>query len=272
MQLQVALYILLLSFAWIVACRTTVAEGPSSSSSTTTTNSVDPTNSTSDGSTTTTRTNDENDTDHNDPVDADNNIGTTKDFDIFLMACSQGDMDKVQEYVQNKDTQYYTTAYSKNGGESCLHVAGILGQAKVTQYILQNGGNPNQRSQNIPHGLRMTPLSWNVYGNHIDNVRLLLQAGADVNLDFDYIIDGTLQKVTVLDLLFYIHSTIDFIHATNEQKEEDATEDEAVHPNTKAARAMYDLLTQYGAQRYADWIRNDPMDDDARSSNQKLEL
>ena len=31
----------------------------------------------------------------------------------------------------------------------------------------------------------MHPLSWNVYGGHVENIRLLLQYGANVNADFD---------------------------------------------------------------------------------------
>lgn len=31
----------------------------------------------------------------------------------------------------------------------------------------------------------MHPLSWNVYGGHVDNIKVLLENGATVNLDFD---------------------------------------------------------------------------------------
>lgn len=193
----------------------------------------------------------------------------TKDFEEFLMACSTGDINKVKEFVQ-KDTQYYVTAYSKNGGESCLHVAGILGQATVTRYILQHGGNPDQRSQNIQHGLRMTPLSWNVYGNHIENVQLLLQAGANVNLDFDYTVDGTLQKVTVFDLLLYIHSDIDLENSTETVDETNTNnENQEKLMNQKKARSMRDLLLQYGAKRYSDL---DEINNDNSKNDIKVEL
>lgn len=187
-----------------------------------------------------------------------------KDFEKFLMACSQGDIDTVKEYIE-KDTAYYVTAYSKNGGESCLHVAGILGQSSITQYILQHGGNPNQRSQNAQDGLRMTPLSWNVYGNHIENAQLLLEAGADVNLDFDYVMDGTLQKVTVFDLLLYINSNIDLENNTD-------TEDKTSHSEEKLSyirkvQTMYALLEQHGAKRYTELDRIK-----STNSNQKGEL
>lgn len=183
------------------------------------------------------------------------------------MACSQGDIETVKEFVENDS--YYVTAYSKNGGESCLHVAGILGQSLVTQYILQNNGNPNQRvSKNIQSGLRMTPLSWNVYGNHIDNVQLLLKAGADVNLDFDYVIDGTLQKVTVLDLLLYVNSKIDFDNEAQKESKEDKNSDEDEEWSyERRVRSMHDLLLQHGAKRYIDIESSH-----SNNSNQKVEL
>mmetsp|Transcript_19979 Transcript_19979/g.20295 ORF Transcript_19979/g.20295 Transcript_19979/m.20295 type:complete len:82 (-) Transcript_19979:405-650(-) len=48
----------------------------------------------------------------------------------------------------------------------------------------------------------MHPLSWNVYGGHFENVVLLLEAGAEINADFDYIVgaDAEKKKVTVLDI------------------------------------------------------------------------
>lgn len=46
----------------------------------------------------------------------------------------------------------------------------------------------------------MHPLSWNVYGGHVDNIRLLLEHGANANLDFDSM--GQPPKpVTALDVL-----------------------------------------------------------------------
>lgn len=45
----------------------------------------------------------------------------------------------------------------------------------------------------------MHPLSWNVYGGHIDNVRLLLENGADANLDFDSMTEDKIP-VTAMDI------------------------------------------------------------------------
>jgi ankyrin repeat protein len=176
-------------------------------------------------------------------IDSENDIADSSDdtgnlFDQFVMACSQGEMNIVVQLVQEHPE--YVIGYSKNG-ESCLHVAGILGQSNVTQFILLKGGNPNQRSLN-KQGLRMTPLSWNVYGNHIENVKLLLDAGANVNLDFDYMTnDGTYDKFTVLDLLYLVGNFHD--NTTSHVDEDDNT-----HQQTQYV--IRDLLLQYGAKRY----------------------
>ena len=47
----------------------------------------------------------------------------------------------------------------------------------------------------------MHPLSWNVYGGHLENIKLLLEHGADVNLDFDSMGQPP-SPVTVLDVLY----------------------------------------------------------------------
>lgn len=160
-------------------------------------------------------------------------------FDEFLMACSKGDMRIVENEI--REHPEYVLGQSRSG-ESCLHVAGILGQSDVTRFILQHGGNPNQRST-YEHGLRMTPLAWNVYGKHVSNVKLLLEAGADVNLDFDYTDNGRKIAVTVLDLL-YIIETFNDNDATSSGSNDTAVD--RSHYN------MRDLLLQYGAKRYHD--------------------
>ena len=45
----------------------------------------------------------------------------------------------------------------------------------------------------------MHPLSWNVYGGHYEIVKLLLDHGAEINLDFDLSANSD-EKVTVLDI------------------------------------------------------------------------
>jgi len=84
-----------------------------------------------------------------------------------------------------------------------------MGQTEVTRLLLQRGADPNIRST-FSEGLRMHPLSWNVYSNHVDNARLLLEAGADVNADFDLKLGKSeIKVVTSLDIVNMIKGDSD---------------------------------------------------------------
>jgi ankyrin repeat protein len=85
-----------------------------------------------------------------------------------------------------------------DNGEACLHLTGIYGHSEVTRLLLQKGADPNIRST-YEAGLRMHPLSWNLYGGHAENIELLLKYGADVNLDFDGM-GNPVVAVTPLDV------------------------------------------------------------------------
>lgn len=113
-------------------------------------------------------------------------------------------------------------------GEACLHLTGIFGHSDVTRYLLTHGADPNIRST-YSEGLRMHPLSWNVYGGHIENIELLLQHGAEVNLDFDGMAGSS--EVTALDVVKQIQSA--------ENGDERFTKIEA-------------LLLQHGAKTYSE--------------------
>ena len=56
-------------------------------------------------------------------------------------------------------------------------------------------------------GLRMHPLSWNVYGGHTENVELLLKHGAKVNADFDSMNDQ--GSVTAMDIVLQLKTNED---------------------------------------------------------------
>ncbi|VEU41876.1 unnamed protein product [Pseudo-nitzschia multistriata] len=114
----------------------------------------------------------------------------------FFDACSKGETDLVAEAMQSHPE--WANARTPNG-ETCLHLAGIYGASSVTALVLEHGGDPNVRST-YEKGLRMHPLSWNVYGGHLKNIELLLGAGADVNLDFDSMV-GDGDPVTPMDVL-----------------------------------------------------------------------
>ena len=144
----------------------------------------------------------------------------------FLDACTTGDIDALQAML--KEHPGWVNGRSKQG-ESCLHVAGIMGQAGITAAILQAGGDPDIRTA-FSEGLRMHPLSWNVYGGHLETAAILLEGGADVNLDVDNMYNPS-QPVTVLDLIEY---TLDVGHID------------------KRFQQVKDLLLRFGAKRYKD--------------------
>lgn len=124
-----------------------------------------------------------------------NNGQVAVDSDFFL-ACSGGKLDLVKTFLQ--EHPHWIHARTDNG-EACLHLTGIYGYADVTEYMLELGADPNIRSE-YSEGLRMHPLSWNIYGGHVANVELLIRHGADVNLDFDGM-GPSKPKVTALDVV-----------------------------------------------------------------------
>eukprot|EP00586_Coscinodiscus_wailesii_P018181 CAMPEP_0172517594 /NCGR_PEP_ID=MMETSP1066-20121228/286342_1 /TAXON_ID=671091 /ORGANISM="Coscinodiscus wailesii, Strain CCMP2513" /LENGTH=150 /DNA_ID=CAMNT_0013299675 /DNA_START=239 /DNA_END=691 /DNA_ORIENTATION=+ len=114
------------------------------------------------------------------------------------MACSGGKADAVKKMLLDNKNDDIANARTKDG-ETCLHLAGIYGSVPVTKLLLEHGANPNVRTT-LKQGLRMHPLSWNVYAGHSDVVDVLLEAGADVNADFD-LSDSSDERVTVLDIV-----------------------------------------------------------------------
>jgi ankyrin repeat protein len=128
--------------------------------------------------------------------------GSADDDGEFFFFCSSGKLDLVAEAL--RDHPEWVNRRTKNG-ETCLHLTGIYGHAPVTRLLLEGGADPNARST-YSMGLRMHPLSWNVYGGHVENIELLLEYGADVNLDFDSMKrdssdDGGDSAVTSFDVL-----------------------------------------------------------------------
>jgi hypothetical protein len=155
----------------------------------------------------------------------------------FLDACTTGDVDAIRAML--KEHPGWVNSRSKQG-ESCLHVAGIMGQTGVTVAILEAGGDPDIRTT-FSEGLRMHPLSWNVYGGHLETAAVLLEGGADVNLDVDGMYNPG-QPVTVLDLIEY---TLDVDHID------------------KRFQQVKDLLLKFGAKRYKDLSKQ--VDEDGES-------
>lgn len=146
---------------------------------------------------------------------------TEEDVDKdFFFACSGGNVDQVWAFLQEhpgkmaasacfsvKKTDLFSCMIylllhadwkdaTTPEGESCLHLAAIPGSEAVTKLLLEAGANPNVRTT-FQGGLRMHPLSWNVYGGHYENIKLLLEYGAQVNADVD---SGDGSIITVLDV------------------------------------------------------------------------
>ena len=159
----------------------------------------------------------------------------------FLTACAEGHLEDL-EIILEEHPEFVTR--TSEHGESCLHVAAMRGQTAITQAALKAGANPNQRST-FDKGLRMTPLSWNVYGGHVDTVRALLEGGADVNLDFDSMMDPE-QSVTVLDILEAFVLNLDKPDALGNNK------NDPDDPHYGKYHKVREVLLEYGAKRYKD--------------------
>jgi hypothetical protein len=153
----------------------------------------------------------------------------------FLEACTHGDVEQVRKDLLAHPS--YATGRSPQG-ETCLHVAGIEGQPEVTRIILAAGGDPNTRSTSS-HGQRMHPLSWNTYGGHVEVVKILLEKGANVNLDIDWPVNGSKAKATCLDILDTI------------LPKERPTEGKEL-TDTQKYYDLMDLLIENGGKRYSD--------------------
>jgi hypothetical protein len=147
----------------------------------------------------------------------------------FLNACTDGRLDEIEAALKEHPDWVHGRSES---GETCLHVAGIKGQVEVSRLILKMGGDVNVRST-FAHGLRMHPLAWNVYGGHVENVRVLLEEGnADVNLDYD---DAKGSPITVLDTVLDI-----------------APDEKMDKPGLERFYMVKELLLKHGAKQYKD--------------------
>lgn len=158
----------------------------------------------------------------------DNVVVTTE----FLDACTQAKMDIIETSLA--EHPQWLNGRSESG-ETCLHVAGIMGQPEVSRYLLKKGADVNIRSS-YEGGLRMHPLSWNVYGGHYDNIEVLVvEYKADVNLDFD---DSKGKPITCLDTVL-----------TTLSSEDKSKPDDEYYGKF---RRIKDLLLMYGAKQYKD--------------------
>ena len=95
----------------------------------------------------------------------------------LVFAAGEGDIDEVRRLLDaGHDVMERTAA-----GETPLHVSGIRGAPEVVEALLLAGADPNART-NGGAFLKMTPLHWMTHGGHVDGMRLLLEHGANPNL------------------------------------------------------------------------------------------
>lgn len=110
-------------------------------------------------------------------------------------------------------------------GETALHTAGIAGDAQVVELLVAAGADVHARVT-AQRGLRMPPLAWFAYGLHLDGVRALQAAGADLNLVFDKE-DG--RQLTALDIASGIadaHELVAFLRAKGGKRFDELSSDE----------------------------------------------
>ena len=94
----------------------------------------------------------------------------------LVFAAGEGDLEETQRLLRAGEDVAQRTA----AGETALHTAGIRGNPEVVHALIQAGSDVNARTNGGTY-LKMTPLHWMTYGRHLSGMRLLLDAGADVN-------------------------------------------------------------------------------------------
>eukprot|EP00527_Entomoneis_sp_CCMP2396_P008052 CAMPEP_0198154584 /NCGR_PEP_ID=MMETSP1443-20131203/68675_1 /TAXON_ID=186043 /ORGANISM="Entomoneis sp., Strain CCMP2396" /LENGTH=224 /DNA_ID=CAMNT_0043821265 /DNA_START=116 /DNA_END=790 /DNA_ORIENTATION=+ len=160
----------------------------------------------------------------------------------FLDACTEGKVEIVKDMLQQNPTWVKGTSPD---GETCLHVAGIYGQAAVTQAVLQHeGADPNTRTT-YEKGLRMHPLSWNVFAGHVDTAKVLLEHGADVNLDFDAGGGSNTSTTTIITAMDVVNQ---ILGANANDNENDGSGSSGMEPFQK----MKALLQSYNGKTWVE--------------------
>jgi ankyrin repeat protein len=128
-------------------------------------------------------------------IQADNN---------FRNYCAEGDLENVLKLLKDGEdpNQVLNESGNQVESETPLHLACIRGYSKIVKSLLDYGADPNPRATGLK-SLRMTPLTWCVYGgkSHSAAVEELLIGGADPNLVVD---DEQGNKITPLDIAIKI--------------------------------------------------------------------
>ena len=96
---------------------------------------------------------------------------------LLVFAAGEGDIDEVRRLLDAGHDVMDRTAARRDS----LHVSGIRGAPEVVEALLLAGADPDARTNGGPF-LKMTPLHWMTHGGHVDGMRLLLEHGANPNL------------------------------------------------------------------------------------------
>lgn len=110
----------------------------------------------------------------------------------LLEAAGEGDEGLVRQLLADGVDPNFATA----DGETPLHVTCISGETPSMSALVEAGAHVDARATG-KRSLRMTPLTWCVYGGHTESVGLLLRSGADPNLIVD---DEQGNFITALDI------------------------------------------------------------------------
>ena len=106
----------------------------------------------------------------------------------FFRACQSGPLSKLQS-ILTENADWVSTRRTATG-ETCLHLASLTGQADTIRWLVDETKHHAQHLEldartRGDRTLRETPLSMSVKNGHVEAARVLLEAGANVNLEFD---------------------------------------------------------------------------------------
>lgn len=171
----------------------------------------------------------------------------------YFFACSGGKTDTVRKLLDGHGKDL-ANAKTKEG-ETCLHLCSIdtTGQAvHIARALLEAGADPNVRTT-FEQGQRMTPLSWHTYAGNYDIIELLLDAGANINTDFDlHPPNAPVQTiVTALDIAEKLSGVEDMADSVEKEEKDKNSNGEGNDPRDRF-KLTYDLLKTRGGKKWKD--------------------
>ncbi len=102
----------------------------------------------------------------------------SEDYQVFKQAASEGHVKRLAAALRS-DIDVNASYGDGVEGHSVLHEAAFKGQIEVIQYLLAHGATVDIHDTGQFGGI--TPLIYAAQGAQVDAVRVLLDAGADIN-------------------------------------------------------------------------------------------